>query len=90
METGISWLYETFPFLKGRINTLWQIDPFGASDLTPLLFSDDYEFALLNRIGDDIKERLKKSKNMDFYWQSPQKEKGIMTHLTNIHYNTEQ
>lgn len=56
MEVGLKWLYHTFPFLKGKVNTLWQIDPFGASNLTPLLFQNDYKYALLNRIGDQIKD----------------------------------
>ena len=71
MNTGFEWLYKTFPFLKGQVNTMWQIDPFGASDLTPLLFGEDFKYILLNRVGDEIKDQLKNSRNMDFHWTNP-------------------
>lgn len=91
METGFKWLYETFPFLKGRVNTLWQIDPFGASNTTPLLFNKDFKYAVLNRVGDHIKDQLKHSQNLDFFWNTPfSAGSGILTHLTNKHYCTEQ
>lgn len=91
METGFKWLYDTFPFLKGKVNTLWQIDPFGASDLMPLLFESDFKYALLNRVGDHIKDQLKSIQNQDFLWTNPfdAHESGILTHLTNKHYATE-
>jgi hypothetical protein len=77
--------------LKGKINTLWQIDPFGASNTTPLLFNKDFKYAVLNRVGDHIKDQLKKSKNLDFFWTTPFSDgSGILTYLTNKHYSTEQ
>jgi hypothetical protein len=49
--------------LEEYLKVFWQIDPFGASNLTPLLFSEDspfkYKYCLLNRIGDSIKDKLK-------------------------------
>jgi len=39
METGLDWLVQTFPGIEDKIKTMWQIDPFGSSELTPLLFS---------------------------------------------------
>lgn len=93
MNTGFDWLYSTFPFLKGRVNTMWQIDPFGASALTPLLFGNDFKYILLNRVGDEIKDQLKNSRNMDFYWTNPfskDRNQALLTHVTNIHYSIEQ
>jgi len=69
---------------------LWQIDPFGASALTPLLFGDQFKYALANRVGDQIKDQMKSTHNMDFLWTSSFSDKNaILTHLTNIHYATE-
>ena len=94
MEAGLKWLHSTFPGLKQEdrvVDTLWQIDPFGASDLTPLLLADDFKFALLNRVGDEIKDQLRAEGVSDFLWTSPMKpEGGILAHVTNIHYSTEQ
>ena len=46
----------------------------------------------MNRVGDQIKDQLKRSNNMDFFWKNTfEKDNslGILTHLTNIHYSTE-
>jgi hypothetical protein len=67
VETGREWLKNNFKFMKENledyVKVFWQIDPFGASSLTPLLFSSEtpfkYRFCLLNRIGDEIKDQLK-------------------------------
>ena len=84
-------MFEKFGFLKGKIDTLWQLDPFGASSTTPLLFSGDYKYAVLNRIGDTVKEQLKEGKAMDFWWYSPlDPSEGLLTNVLNIHYQTEQ
>jgi hypothetical protein len=56
MDDGIDWIQKTFPFMKNKVKTIWQIDPFGSSALTPLLFNQQYKYALLNRIGDQIKD----------------------------------
>jgi hypothetical protein len=94
MSLGLDWMYKTFPFLKGKINTLWQIDPFVASAMTPLLFGGKFKYALLNRIGDEVKDQLKDSRNMDFFWTNPFSKDGedetILSHVTNIHYSLEQ
>ena len=91
MEQGRKWLHQTFPFLENTINTLWQLDPFGNSATTPLIFSGDYKYAVLNRVGDNIKDQLKKSSQMDFLWTNPlNKDSGLLTHVLNIHYQTEQ
>jgi hypothetical protein len=44
----------------------------------------------MNRIGDQIKDQLKSSRSMDFLWTNPFSPGGLITHLTNIHYSTEQ
>ena len=44
----------------------------------------------MNRIGDQIKDQLKASRTMDFIWSNPFSPGGLITHLTNIHYSTEQ
>lgn len=94
MEVGHKWLLETYPFLKDKIKTFWQIDPFGASSLTPLLFGAPdqdirFEYAVMTRVGDHLKADFKKSKNMDFMWRNPFKEESsLLTHILPNHYNT--
>ena len=87
MQVGINELYKTFPFLKGTVDTLWQIDPFGSSATTPLLFGSDFKYALLNRIGDNIKNQIKNFKSTEFWWtNSLNPENGILTHVLKEHY----
>lgn len=92
MEAGMSELERLFPDAdRSKVQTLWQIDPFGDSNLTPLLFSHDYKYILLNRIGDKVKEQIRGMQGRDFFWRSPfNPERGLLTHVTNIHYSTEQ
>ena len=60
--------------MSAPIEILWQIDPFGSSDLTPLLFNPiseveefRYKYAVLNRIGDSKKRELSSNASLDFY-----------------------
>lgn len=85
-ESGLEWLSDTFPFVE--VETMWQIDPFGASYLSPALMSQFYSNAVLNRIGDKVKDRLKDSREMQFHWTYEDKE--LLTHVINNHYSTEQ
>jgi hypothetical protein len=49
METGLKFVNETFGV---HPRTAWQIDPFGASAVSPALFSQlGYESVILSRIG---------------------------------------
>ena len=75
MQAGLAWLKTTFPGIHKKIKVLWQIDCFGSSSLTPLLFNDaqnstesQYKYAVLNRIGDSAKSEMKHEKTMDFLW----------------------
>jgi len=77
MQTGIKWLVNNFPGIEDKITTLWQIDPFGSSEITPLLFNSKqdstavkFKYAVLNRIGDITKERMKEDKQMEFIWKN--------------------
>jgi hypothetical protein len=71
------------------VDTLWQIDPFGSSALSPLLFGETYKYAVLNRIGDSNKNQMMKDRNVDFVWKNPLDEsKNITTHVLSTHYGT--
>jgi len=98
METGQDWLLKTFPFLEGRIQVLWQIDPFGSSPNTPLLFGANplseihYKYAVLNRIGDTYKDEMKEKRSREFFWRHELQDKedpGLMTHVLYTHYETQ-
>lgn len=66
METGLRWLNETFG-VRPRVG--WQIDPFGASSITPSLMSLlGYEAVVINRIGTKLNEQLERSQNLEFLW----------------------
>eukprot|EP00347_Sterkiella_histriomuscorum_P022331 403330858 len=97
MDAGIDWLRNTFPGIESRLKTLWQIDPFGSSEITPLLFSSSqqstdiqFENIVLNRIGDTLKNQLKQEHSMDFIWQNQfsQENDGLLTHVLHRHYDT--
>lgn len=91
MQVGFNWLFETFPFLRGKVDTMWQIDPFGSSSNTPIMFGSEFKHIVLNRIGDNIKDKLKDHRSMDFWWYNPNnKDQGMLAHVLNIHYQTEQ
>ena len=89
MEIGHNWILETFPFLKDKIKVLWQIDPFGSSHMTSLLFNQNvsditYKYVVLNRVGDHIKDEFKNSSNLDFIWKNKYADagnKGLLTHI---------
>ena len=56
-----------------------------------MLFNRDFKYAVLNRVGDHVKDQLKQSRNLDFFWSNKwDNSNGILTHLTNKHYSTEQ
>lgn len=95
MEIGHKWLLETFPFLKDKIKVLWQIDPFGSSSMSPLLFGNhsetdtSFKYSVINRVGDQLKDELKRDKNMDFIWSNPfSPDSRLLTHTLYYHYNT--
>lgn len=72
----------------------WQIDPFGHSDLTPqLMHLMGFEGLVINRIHYSIKQQLKASKQMEFFWtwdDAKRFEEGILTHVLHTHYSAPQ
>ena len=40
MRTGKDWIRKTFPNMSYDVDILWQLDPFGSSELTQLLLND--------------------------------------------------
>ena len=73
------------------MTTLWQIDPFGASYLTPTVFGDsevfDYKYAVLNRIGDEVKDWLMESRQSDFLWKGANNN-TLISHVMPKHYSS--
>jgi hypothetical protein len=91
MDIGHSWIVSQFPFLEDKVDTIWQIDPFGSSATTPLLFGGRFKHALLNRVGDFAKNELKKRQSLSFMWSNPLNEdKHLLTHVLPEHYQTQQ
>ncbi|CDW87606.1 alpha-mannosidase 2 [Stylonychia lemnae] len=101
METGIDWLIQTFPGIESKLKTMWQIDSFGSSELTPLLFNQEqestrvqFENIVLNRVGDEVKDRFKQEQSMDFLWQhslsQSQETNKLLTHILHHHYETKE
>lgn len=98
MQAGWEWIKDTFPNMKKAPEVFWQIDPFGASPITPLLINNQssipflrYKYQVLNRIGDLAKEKLKATQSMDFYAKhnsSSNEESALLTHVLHDHYDT--
>jgi len=65
MELGLQWIEETFGV---KPSVLWQLDPFGHSGNTPSLFKEQFEYAIVNRISDDVKDNLIESSDVIFNW----------------------
>ncbi|XP_019863647.1 PREDICTED: epididymis-specific alpha-mannosidase-like isoform X2 [Amphimedon queenslandica] len=80
-------------FLSKELNTRpkyeWHIDPFGHSLLMPELYSAlQYKGIVINRIPNDIKQRMRETKSLEFYWTSPYSNASMFTHVLGEHYST--
>ncbi len=67
LQFGHQWLQREF----GRTpQYAWLIDPFGHSSTTPLLYARaGFRATVLNRIHYRLREQLKASKLLEFYWR---------------------
>jgi hypothetical protein len=66
MTEGHLYLKKEFNY---TIETGWQIDTFGHSSSTPLLFKEmDFKYLVLNRINHRYKKKFQKEKKLEFYW----------------------
>ncbi len=86
-------------FLKSNFNysptSAWQIDPFGHSSISPLLFKEmGFDFLVLNRIPYSMKERWKKEGKLQFRWnknsnnRSSNSDSSILSHILDDHYES--
>ena len=69
MRLGLQWTKDNLGSIASP-RVAWQIDPFGSAKVTPSLFSAfDYEYLVVNRIGDRAKEDLKSARALEFIWE---------------------
>eukprot|EP01127_Copromyxa_protea_P006394 TRINITY_DN1622_c0_g1_i4.p1 TRINITY_DN1622_c0_g1~~TRINITY_DN1622_c0_g1_i4.p1 ORF type:complete len:934 (-),score=132.19 TRINITY_DN1622_c0_g1_i4:8-2809(-) len=82
MSSGIKWLEENFGV---RPNIGYQIDPFGHSSFTPLLYHHlDYKYAVVNRIDYRVKNAFAEEGKKLFLWKGQEShpdESYITTHM---------
>jgi hypothetical protein len=87
MTMGHTWVRETF---NVTIKHGWQIDPFGASSFTPLMFARmGMEAMIINRMSYFTKDDLKDSRSLEFFWtphETLYKDVSILTHILDSHY----
>jgi hypothetical protein len=85
MRDGLQWLREK---LNIRPRIAWQNDCFGHSSVTPHLFSSlQYDAVILNRIPSPVKQRMRETKELEFYWKGPYHRNALFTHILHHHYN---
>lgn len=86
MTEGLQFLEEE---LGVRPREGWHIDPFGHSLFTPELFSLlGYRAFVLNRIPDPLKQEMKKTKGLEFFWRNPYSNLSVFAHVLDSHYST--
>eukprot|EP01080_Neovahlkampfia_damariscottae_P004144 gene4144-7454_t len=79
MSVGHHYLKEEFNY---TVTCGWQIDSFGHSTVTPILFKEmGIKYLLLNRINSFHKFKFKLNSNLDFYWGD------LLTHVLHDHYS---
>ena len=67
----------------------WHIDPFGHSLFTPELYSLlGYRAFVLNRIPDPLKQEMKKTRGLEFFWRNPYSNHSVFAHVLDSHYST--
>lgn len=85
MTLGLQYLNET---LGVRPRYEWHIDPFGHSLMMPELYNAlQYSAIVINRIPNQTKQKMKKSKSLEFYWKSSISNVSIFTHVLGEHYS---
>ncbi|KAM3850509.1 epididymis-specific alpha-mannosidase [Diretmus argenteus] len=81
LTEGHGFLYETFGV---RPQFSWQVDPFGASATTPVLFAlAGFNAHLISRVDYDLKDAMQKNKELQFVWRgssSLSERQQIFTH----------
>ncbi|XP_030634992.1 epididymis-specific alpha-mannosidase [Chanos chanos] len=81
LTEGHGFLYETFGV---RPQFSWQVDPFGASAATPVLFAlAGFNAHLISRIDYDLKDSMQRNKRLQFVWRgspSLREKEEIFTH----------
>lgn len=61
----------------------WQIDPFGASAVTPILFkSMDFKYHVIDRVDYPLKDQWRSEGRLEFMWN------GLLTHCLTDHYSS--
>ncbi|PRP78438.1 hypothetical protein PROFUN_13701 [Planoprotostelium fungivorum] len=89
MSDGHEWLRDHFD-VTPRI--AWQIDAFGHSSLTPVLFSQmGYDYLVLNRIHHYLKDAYREEKQLQFIWEaspSLKERHSMFSHILYDHYST--
>ena len=86
MSLGLKFLNES---LGTRPRVEWHIDPFGHSIFMPELYGLlGYKAVVINRIPDHIKQEMKRSRTLEFFWYSPFSNQTIFTHVLDSHYGT--
>ncbi|XP_043303904.1 epididymis-specific alpha-mannosidase-like [Cervus canadensis] len=82
LTEGHGFLYETFGV---RPQFSWQVDPFGASAMTPTLFAlAGFNAHVISRIDYDLKEAMQKHQDLQFVWRASRSlsaQQEIFTHV---------
>ena len=83
LKVGHRFLYETF---KITPKYSWEIDPFGASSVAPVLYAMmGFNAHVISRIDVTMKKEMQIDKSLDFNWLGsnslPESRQKIRTHL---------
>ncbi len=87
IEMGHDYLFKNLGIHQVRV--AWQIDPFGNSAMTPALMSKmGYEFLVINRIDQRLKNQMKEDASLEFIWEGSDigGDNKILTHVLYDHY----
>jgi lysosomal alpha-mannosidase len=86
----ITWGHEyLFRNFGKRPHFAWNVDPFGHSSVTPLLFKQmGFEAVVINRIRYDLKDSFKRGQTMEFLWETPMGD--LFAHVLHTHYSAPQ
>lgn len=79
-------------YLKTRLGiqsqVVWQNDAFGHSSISPYIFNRlGFEYILLNRISENIKQDFRNQKSLEFFWHYSNQTKILASTLYK-HYHT--
>lgn len=91
ISDGHQWLQRNVDSSMEMPRIAWQIDPFGHSSMTPVLFEQlGFEAMVINRIHFNDKSTFKANKHMEFLW-APSATRGtrsrMFTHVLHSHYS---